>query len=382
MKVLVAPDKFKGSLSAREVAQRLTEGLTSTGINTLRLPLADGGDGSVDAAIAAGFTPYPVTVAGAMGTPQYATIAVRDGTALIEVANTCGLNTLPNRRSYPLDATSLGVGQAIAQAMRLGPSRLVLALGGSASTDGGTGLLSALGFVFYDAEGQQLRACGRTLHRIHRIDDSRAVNLTGVEIIVAGDVTNPLTGPNGTAKVYGPQKGADESAVAFLDTGLNNLVRALSHCGYPEACLLANSAGSGSAGGIGFAALLLGARITSGAKYFLDLLHFDDHLSDADLVVTGEGCIDEQTGHGKLLSVLARRAHPVPVIAVAGLNKLPRNLWLTSGFERVYAIDDYTEQDTAIDPQLTGRLLIHIGQVIGHSVITSTRRREQSYLKP
>lgn len=359
----------------------LAEGLTTAGIDSFCLPLADGGDGSVDAALAAGFSPHPVTVAGAMGTPRYATTAVHDGTAVVEVANTCGLNTLPHGRRYPLDATSLGMGQAIAQTIRLRPTRLVLALGGSASTDGGTGLLSALGFVFYDANGQQLRACGRTLHRIHTIDSSRTVNLSGIEIIVAGDVTNPLTGTSGTAAVYGPQKGADELAVRFLDAGLNNLVEAFSRSGYPQARSLADSAGAGSAGGIGFAALLLGAHMESGAEFFLDLLEFDSHLRDVDLVITGEGSIDEQTGHGKLLSVLARRAHPMPVIAVTGRNTLPRSDWLTAGFEHIYTLGDYTDRNTAHDPQLTGRLLVRIGQVVGHSTITSACRTVYSRIE-
>ena len=367
MRVLVAPDKFKGSLSAADVAEHLSAGLASAGIESTQLPLADGGDGSVDAAVAVGFTPHPVTVAGATGTPQRGRIAVNGTTAVIEVANTCGLATLPGGRRAPLDASSLGMGQAISQALRFRPRRLVLALGGSAGTDGGMGMLAALGFTFADADGRQLRACGRTLHQVHTVDSSRAVNLSGIEIVVAGDVTNPLTGPNGAAAVYGPQKGADPATVRELDAGLDNLVDAFTRSGHPQARTVANSPGAGSAGGIGFAAMMLGARMVSGAEYFLDLLDFDGYLAGMDLVITGEGSIDEQTEHGKLLAVLARRAHPVPVIAVAGRNTLSRNRWAPTGFEYIHALGDYTDRNTATDPELTGELLTHIGRDIGRS---------------
>ncbi|WP_280461541.1 glycerate kinase [Nocardia carnea] len=365
MKVLVAPDKFKGSLSASEVADRLAEGLAAAGVDSYRMPLADGGDGSVDAALAAGFTPHPVTVAGAAGTPRYGRIAVGHGTAVVEVADTCGLTTLPNGRKLPLDASSLGMGQAISQAMRYRPRRLVLALGGSASTDGGMGLLAALGYTFADASGVRLRGCGRSLGRVHTIDSSRAANLTGVEIVVAGDVTNPLLGPDGAAAVYGPQKGATDEEVRFLDTGLDNLVRAFARSGYPDAMAAAGTAGSGGAGGMGFAALMLGAEIVSGAGYFLDLLEFDRHLLGCDLVVTGEGSIDEQTANGKLPTAVARRSYPVPVVAVAGRNTLPRNRWVAAGFTDIHALGDYTDRDTAADPGLTRQLLTRIGRQIG-----------------
>ncbi|MEV2221035.1 glycerate kinase [Nocardia vinacea] len=367
MRVLVAPDKFKGSLTATEVAEHLAIGLTAAGMDSRRLPLADGGDGSVDAAVATGFTPHPITVAGATGTPRRTHIAVNGATAVVEVANTCGLLTLPRGRRAALDATSLGMGQAVGHALRHHPSRLVLAMGGSASTDGGMGMLAALGFTFADADGRQLRACGRTLPRIHTVDGSRAVQLSGVEIVVAGDVTNPLTGPTGAAEVYGPQKGASASEVRFLEAGIENLVNAFIRSGFPQARMLASASGAGSAGGMGFAAMLLGARMVSGAEYFLDLLDFDRYLADTDLVITGEGSIDEQTEHGKLLAILARRAHPVPVVAVAGHCTLPRSRWAHAGFGRIYTLGEYTDRDTATDPALSGALLTRIGQEIGRT---------------
>ncbi|WP_327151986.1 glycerate kinase [Nocardia sp. NBC_01329] len=371
MRVLVAPDKFKGSLAASEVADRLAAGLAEAGADSYRMPLADGGDGSVDAAVAAGFVPHPVTVAGAAGTPRYGRIAVGAGTAVVEVANTCGLATLPSGRTLPLDASSLGMGQAIAQALRCRPHRLVLALGGSASTDGGMGLLAALGFTFADARGRRLRACGRSLGRVHTVDSSRAARPAGVEIVVAGDVTNPLLGPDGAAAVYGPQKGATDAEVRFLDAGLRNLVRAFARSGYPDAQAFAATAGAGSAGGIGFAALLLGGEIVSGADYFLDLFEYDRHLPGYDLVVTGEGSIDEQTAHGKLPAVLARRSHPVPVVAVAGRNTLSPDRWGLAGFTDIHSLGDYTDRDTAGDPELTRQLLTRIGRRIGRTALVA-----------
>ncbi|WP_405163293.1 glycerate kinase [Nocardia sp. NBC_01499] len=372
MRVLIAPDKFKGSLTAAEVAGWLALGLARSGVDSVRLPLADGGDGSVAAAVAAGFAGRSYTVAGAMGTPRRGRMAVRGDTVVVEVANTCGLATLPGARKQPLDASSLGLGQAVRQALRLSPRRVVLALGGSASTDGGMGLLTALGFRFIDGSGRILPPSGRALLDIAAIDTSAAVRLPAVDLVVACDVTNPLTGPEGAAAVYGPQKGADPAEVRLLDRGLRRMVEMLSRSGFPEAADLAATPGAGSAGGLGFAALLLGARMTSGAEFFLDLLDFDRHCADVDLVITGEGSLDAQTEHGKLAVAVARRAKPIPVIAVAGRNEIPRTR--RTGFADVYALTDYTDRDTARDPTLTADLLVRIGCQIGHSrLLESTR---------
>ncbi|MFD6156338.1 glycerate kinase [Nocardia sp. NPDC060256] len=367
MRVLVAPDKFKGSLTAAEVAGRLAQGLAGTGVESKQLPLADGGDGSVDAAVAAGFTSQSYTVAGAMGTPWRGWIAVRGNTVIAEVANTCGLATLPGGRKQPLDASSLGLGQAVRQALLLSPGRMVLALGGSASTDGGMGLLTAFGFRFTDHTGRVLPPSGRALLDIASIDAAAAVRLPPVDLVIASDVTNPLTGPDGAAVVYGPQKGADPTDVRLLDRGLRHLVEMLYRNGFPEAKRLARMPGAGSAGGLGFAAMLLGARMSSGAEFFLDLLDFDRHCGAADLVITGEGSLDAQTEQGKLPAAVARRAEPVPVIAVTGRNEIPRSHWSRTGFTEVYALADYTDRDTAGDPTLTADLLVRIGRQIGQS---------------
>ncbi len=364
MKVLLAPDKFKGSLTAAQVVHHLGNGLTQRGIRHTGLPLADGGDGSVEAAIESGFRRIPITVADATG-HEHPTIAAFDGTtAVIEVANTCGLHTLPSGKLAPLEATSTGVGQAIVSLLPRNPSRIVLALGGSASTDGGAGMLAALGAVFRDVDGAVLTMNGGALHRIRSIDSSALTDLSGIEIIIASDVQNPLAGPDGAAAVYGPQKGAATELVRDLDAGLDNLVRQLTGAGQADAAQLATTPGAGAAGGLGFAGLLLGGRILSGADFFLDLLNFETHLQGCDLVITGEGRMDDQTLNGKLPAIIAHRAGQVPVIAVVGRSDIGATALATMGIQAVHAIADRTDRNPAGDPALSGRLLEELGRTI------------------
>ena len=363
MRVLIAPDKFKGSLTAAQVADHLANGLTEAGAHSRTLPLADGGDGSVAAALANGFHPLPVIVHGATGQKHDSVVAYNDDTAIVEVANTCGLATLPGGVRAPMTASSYGFGEAIRAATTLGRGRLVLALGGSASTDGGIGMLAALGCRFLDPAGQLLAPTAANLDRIHCVEHQHAHDLSGTEVIIAGDVTSPLLGLTGAAAVFGPQKGATEAEVIHLDAGLQTLVAAFTRSGYTGASAAALAAGAGAAGGIGFAAILLGARTVSGADYFLDLLEFDQHVADADLVITGEGRLDEQTLQGKLPAAVALRAAPTPVVAVVGCNDLGDAA--ASGFADVFAVADLATSDTARDPHRTAELLQHIGAQIG-----------------
>ena len=371
MKVLVAPDKFKGSLTAVEVADHLAKGLTEAGADVWTLPLADGGDGSVAAALASGFAPCPVTVHGATGHGHSSVVAFDADTAIVEVANTCGLSTLPGGIRAPITASSYGFGEAIRAALTLARGRLVLALGGSASTDGGIGMLAALGYRFLDRTGGLLAPVADNLDLIHRVDDRGALNLSGVDVIVAGDVTSPLLGLTGAATMFGPQKGATATQVAKLDTGLENLVGAFARSGHTEADAAARAPGSGAAGGIGFAAMLLGATTTSGAEYFLDLLDFDLLVADVDLVITGEGRLDHQTLQGKLPAAVALRSAPTPVVAVVGRNDLGDDT-AASGFAEVFAIADLADADTSRDPHRTAELLHHIGTQLGTRCTTQS----------
>lgn len=363
MRVLIAPDKFKGSLTAAQVADEVATGLARTGAQTKTLPLADGGDGSVAAALAAGFQSLSIDVHGATGEEHRSAIAFDSDTAIVEVANTCGLATLPGGNLAPMAASSYGFGEAIRAALSLPRRRLVLALGGSASTDGGVGLLAALGHRFLDRSGELLAPTANNLHHIHCVDSRQAVRLDGVHITVAGDVTSPLLGLTGAAAVFGPQKGATATQVAQLDAGLENLADAFTRSGIEAAKSYAHAAGSGAAGGIGFAAMLLGASTVSGAEYFLDLLGFDHHVVDADVVITGEGRLDDQTLQGKLPAAVALRAASTPVVAVVGRNDLDPSA--ATPFADILAVADYTDDDTSRDPQRTAELLQHIGNQIG-----------------
>lgn len=362
MRVLIAPDKFKGCLTAGAVAENLAAGLAEVGIGSVALPLADGGDGSVAAALAAGFQSRTVAVSDALGHPRSSLIAIRDDTAVIEIANTCGLSTLPDGVLAPFAASSYGVGEAIRQAISAGLRRVVLALGGSASTDGGTGMLSALGYRFLDRAGKPVPAGAHHLTRIQHIDYSGAVDLIDIDFLVATDVTNTLTGPDGAAAVFGPQKGATTDDIRTLDAGLAALVRAAQRSGWPDG--MESAPGAGAAGGCGYAAMLLGGTITSGAEYFLHLLGFDDHLRTCDLVITGEGRLDHQSLSGKLPVAVATRSAPTPVVAVVGRNDLGEN---SAPFDDIHAVADLTDADTASDPVRTAALLRQVGRQIGRA---------------
>ncbi|MEU9132000.1 glycerate kinase [Kitasatospora sp. NPDC048540] len=345
--VVVAPDKFKGTLEGAEVAARIAAGIRRAvpGAEVRELPVADGGEGTLAAALAAGFTRVPVKVAGPTGLPVDAAIAVRGDTAVVELAQASGLARLPGGRTAPLAAGSYGVGQLIGRAVGLGVKRVVLGLGGSACTDGGAGMVQALGVGLLDADGTELAPGGAALRRLERIDlGSLADGLTGVEIVVACDVDNPLLGARGATAVYGPQKGADGDDLAVLEEGLTrwaDLVRTVTGRD------LRDAPGAGAAGGVGFAALaLLGATMRPGIELLLELLGFDEAVRGARLVVTGEGCLDAQTLHGKApagVAAAATRAG-VRVAAVAGRLELSEDQWRAAGFAAAVALTDLAER--------------------------------------
>lgn len=376
-RVLVAPDKFKGSLTAAQVAEALATGLRheTPGIEVRALPLADGGDGSVAAALSAGFQAVTVPITGPTGNPTTTTVAFDGTTAVVEVATTSGLQMLPAGQPAPLTSSSVGVGQAVRAMLARRPARVVLALGGSATTDGGAGMLSALGVVFRDALGRPFVPTGGTLGEIADVDLTGLVDLAGVELLAANDVQNPLLGPDGAAAVYGPQKGATPADVEALDDGLGCLIRRLWEVGWPAA-EAAGVPGAGAAGGLGYAAMLLGARMVSGADFFLDLLGFDTQVTGCDLVITGEGKLDTQTLSGKLPVVVARRAAPVPVIAVVGHNALDADRLPAHGIKQVYALSAMTEADSATDPQLSAALLRRTGRAIARTLAPASSTTE------
>lgn len=320
MRVVVAPDKFKGSLDAAGVAAALAAGLRDVipdCICTL-VPMADGGDGTVAAFVASGATALTVTVSGPLGAPVEATYA-RDGdTAIVEMAAASGLALLGDDLD-PRRATTRGTGELLCDALDAGARRIVLGIGGSATTDGGAGALAALGARFFDASGAELEPTPAALARLERVDltglDPRAAH---VDLAIACDVDNPLLGPQGAAAVYGPQKGASAADVAFLDAVLTRLADALTVATGRD---LRTLPGAGAAGGLGWAlAVACGARLERGITLVAQVRGLAAALRGADWCFTGEGCIDAQTLHGKVVDgvgALARAAH-VDTIAFGG----------------------------------------------------------------
>jgi glycerate kinase len=353
-RVVVAADKFKGSLTAAEVAVRVAAGLARGGFDgeVAALPVADGGDGTVAAALAAGFRPVELEVHGPAGATVTAAYALRGETAVIEAAQACGLTLLPAGSLAPLTATSRGVGELILDAWRAGARQIVLGVGGVATTDGGAGLLQALGARLTDESGRELPPGGGGLGRLAALDLAGLHELTGLhglpgaEFLLASDVDNPLLGPSGAAAVYGPQKGASPGEVRLLETGLRRWADiAEAAVRRPAAPPAREAAGAGAAGGLGFAALLfLGARMRPGIELLLELASFDARLDGARLVITGEGSLDAQTLHGKAPVGVARAAaahHPaVPVVAVAGRCTLTAAQLRGAGIARAYALTD------------------------------------------
>ncbi|WP_405362376.1 glycerate kinase [Kitasatospora sp. NBC_00085] len=345
--VVVAPDKFKGTLEGAEVAARIAAGIrrAAPGTDIRELPVADGGEGTLAAALAAGFTRIPAKVAGPTGLPVDAALAVRGDTAVVELAQSSGLARLPGGRTAPLAAGSYGVGQLIGRAVSLGAKRIVLGLGGSACTDGGAGMVQALGVSLLDADGTELPPGGAALRRLARLDlGPLADSLTGAEVVVACDVDNPLLGPRGATAVYGPQKGADGDDLVILEEGLSRFADVVGEAVGRD---FRDAPGAGAAGGVGFAALaLLGATMRPGIELMLELLGFDEAVRGARLVVTGEGCLDAQTLHGKApagVAAAAARAG-VRVAAVAGRLELSESEWRAAGFAAAYALTDLAEQ--------------------------------------
>lgn len=315
-RVVFAPDSFKGTASAADVAAALARGWRSVRADDelVARPMADGGEGTLDAFEAAvtGARRRPVTVHGPVSSPVAAHwLLLPDGTGVVELAATSGITLLDPLA--PLDAHSVGFGEAIADALDAGVERLLLALGGSASTDGGAGALSALGARFIDADGQSIPLGNRGLGALAGVDLTGLRLLPAGGALILGDVTNPLLGDEGAAAVFGPQKGADAATVPVLEANLARLAHRL-----PDVSPV--TPGAGAAGGAGFGLLAWGAVMGGGAALVADALGLGRDIDRADLVITGEGRFDGQSEAGKAPSEVARLAASsgVPVALVAG----------------------------------------------------------------
>jgi glycerate kinase len=324
MKILISTDKFRGSASASEACEALKRGIYRAfpGASARLLPLADGGEGTLDVLVeATGGRKYRTGARDPLGRSLEAEFGLSaDGkTAFVELAAASGLHHLAPSERDALRANTFGTGQLLRAALEAGATRLILGVGGSASTDGGTGLAAALGYRFFDEEGAEVLPCGGTLRRIARIDASGvAFDFAKVTIEVACDVTAPLFGPEGAAYVYGPQKGATPEQVRELDEGLRTLAGLKP--GFDAV------PGAGAAGGAGFGAMaFLNARLRSGIDLVMELTRFDEHLDGVDLVITGEGKLDAQTLQGKLIGGICQRAgaRGIPVAALCGTLDAP-----------------------------------------------------------
>lgn len=342
-RVVLAPDKFKGSLTAAEVADALAAGIgrVAPDVEVVRAPVADGGDGTVDAFVAAGWEPVPVRAEGPTGAMGDSVYAVRGDagrpTAVIELARVVGLERLPDGRADPLRASTFGLGRVIAHALDRGVRDIVLGVGGSASSDGGAGLLQALGLRILDAHGDEVPPGGAALARADRVERSGLhPALADTSFTLASDVDNPLLGPHGAVAVFAPQKGADARQRATLEAALTNWAKLID----PDC---ANRPGAGAAGGTGFGAMaVLGAVERPGIDVVLDLIDFRSLVRTADLVVTGEGSLDDQTLRGKapMGVCAAAREAGIPVIAVAGRCLLSETVLGTAGFEAAFTLTD------------------------------------------
>lgn len=341
--VLVAPDKFKGSLNAVGVADALRRGIlrARSGLDVRTMPVADGGEGTLEVALASGFKRVPVTASGPTGAPVETAYARRGSTAVVEMADVSGLHRLPAGKPAPLHASSRGTGEVMAAAVRDGCRRIVLGIGGSASTDGGAGLVQALGARILNTSGAELSPGGTALLDLAEVDLSTlTTGLGDVEVVVASDVDNPLTGPHGAAAVYGPQKGATPEDVDLLDSAL---VRWADVVAAETGRDVRAEPGAGAAGGVGFAALaLLGATARPGIDLMLDLLGFDKEAHGVAWVVVGEGSLDHQTLHGKAPVGVAARARRAgaKVIAVCGQSTVRQEELKQAGIEAAYALTD------------------------------------------
>lgn len=342
MKVIIAIDSFKGSLTSVEAGEVAREGILQVHPNWQidLIPIADGGEGMLGVMLAAtGSCIQRVTAHDPCMRPIEAEYGISaDGTtAFIEMATASGLPLVPEEMRNPMKTTTYGTGELMKDALEKGCTRFIVGIGGSATNDAGTGMLQALGFRFLDASGKELGQGGEILEKVlHICSQDRHKMLKNAHFIVAYDVQNPFYGPDGAAYVYARQKGADERMIADLDRGMQHFAKVLQRCTGTDIGL---TAGSGAAGGMGGGMMaLLGAELKSGADLLLDISRFDERIADADLIITGEGRIDRQSLMGKIPGKILQRAqaHGIPVIAIAGSVE-EEALLLEAGFAGVYA---------------------------------------------
>jgi glycerate 2-kinase len=344
MKIVIAPDSFKESLSAFEAANAIECGFRGIfpDAEYIKLPMADGGEGTVQSLVdSTGGSKVEVTVTGPLGEPVQSFFGLLgDGkTAVIEMAAASGLHLVPIEKRNPLVTTTKGTGELILATLELGINHLIIGIGGSATNDGGAGMVQALGGRLLDKNGVEIGHGGGALSKLSSIDLSQFdLRLKDLKITVACDVDNPLTGPRGASAVYGPQKGATPEMINQLDQGLANFANIVEkELNKP----FRDIPGAGAAGGLGAGLIaFLSADLQPGVDIVIEAVHFQDHMKGAALVITGEGRIDSQTIYGKTPIGVAKAAkkNNVPVIAIAGAISEDSNIVHNHGIDALFSI--------------------------------------------
>ena len=342
MKIIIAIDSFKGSLTSIEAGEAAREGILQVHPDTQTeiIPIADGGEGMLSVMLTTtGGTKHTLMAHNpCMELAETAYGISADGTtAFIEMAAISGLPLIPDSQRNPMRTTTYGTGELIKDALKKGCSRFIIGIGGSATNDAGTGMLQALGFRFLDKDGNTLGEGGEILGKIvHICTQNVHPSLKNTVFIVACDVQNPFYGPNGAAHIYARQKGADNAMIASLDDGMRHFAEVIRKETGKD---IAHIPGSGAAGGMGGGMMaFLNTELKSGADLLLDICHFEERIKDADLIITGEGCIDRQSLMGKIPGKILQKGLTldIPVIAIAGCVK-DEELLLKAGFAGVYA---------------------------------------------
>ncbi len=343
MKIISAIGSFKGSIDSLQINNLVKSVLENAGHSVEAIPVADGGDGLLYSLCSSlGGKYIEVDTVNALGEPIKAKVGIADKTGIVEMALASGVALIPENRLNPLKASTYGTGILINHLAKAGIENIILGIGGSATNDGGFGCLNALGFDFYDSDGGALIPCGANLQYVKRISNERVPeSIKKLKIQIACDVTNPLLGKNGATYIYGRQKGATDQMLEVLEKGMANYSKAVAEfCGDDYSAL----EGTGAAGGLGFGLMaMLGAKLQKGARIVLECAKYIEKLENADLVITGEGRIDNQTAFGKLPQIVATTAkqNGVYCIAIAGSSTADGEALKNMGISRVFQLIDY-----------------------------------------
>jgi glycerate kinase len=380
VRIVVAPNSFKGSLSGTQAAAAIARGIHQVipDAEVIEIPVADGGDGTVEALVGAHQGTYGwVNVEGPLGDPVHAAYGLIDGgrTAVVELASTSGFELISPPRRDPRRTSTYGFGQLLDAARQAGVKKVIAGIGGSATNDGGAGMAQALGYRLIDTGGLELVRGGAALARLARIDASGVdPGWLPIRVLVACDVTNPLTGPLGASRVFGPQKGADEATVELLDEALAHLARVIER---DIGVQVRDLPGAGAAGGTGAGLVaFLSAELVPGAPLIVEAAGLDRALGGGvDLVVTGEGRIDAQTAYGKAPGEVAKRAHEagIPVLFLAGTRGAGWDRLQDLGIHAVYTLDSEKAQDGGPDRQNLAQLMQNADQALTETAAGAIR---------